>query len=133
MTRDEAAAFLDKETRGILSTLLPDGNSHPTPVVFAPLNGDIEISSSRDRVKTRNLEKDPRATLCVIPEAFRPYLCVEGRITLVDDPDGQKNLALYRRITGKDPDDTAEYLEAMKKEKRLILRLSMDRLYPLTG
>ena len=132
MTRDQALAFLAQCTHGVLATLLPDGRPHPTPVVFGLMGEAIEISMTASRVKTRNLKRDPRATLCAFPEgAWHPYLCAEGRAELIEDPDGQRNLALYRRITGKDPGDLAEYLQAMKREKRLVCRLMIERLYPL--
>lgn len=133
MTRGEALAFLAQCKHGVLATLLPGGRPHPTPVVFGLMGECVEISMTWPRVKTRNLQRDPRATLCAFPEgAWHPYLCAEGRAELLGDPEGQRNLALYRRITGKDPDDLAEYLQAMKKDKRLICRLMIERLYPIS-
>ncbi len=132
MTHDEALAFLNEQHYGVLSTLLSDGRSHPTPIVFDYKDGVAEISMTWDRVKARNLGRDSRATLCVMPqESFYPYLCAEGEAELVEDPDGTKNLDLYRRITGKDPDDLDEYLQAMKNEKRLVARLRVKRMYPV--
>ena len=132
MTHDEALAFLNEQHYGVLSTLIEDGRSHPTPIVFDYADGVAEISMTWDRVKARNLKRDPRATLCVMPQdSFYPYLCAEGEAELVEDPDGMKNLDLYRRITGKDPDDLDEYLQAMKNEKRLVARLSVKRMYPV--
>ncbi|MBI3127636.1 MAG: PPOX class F420-dependent oxidoreductase [Candidatus Tectomicrobia bacterium] len=133
MNRAEALAFLQRCKHGVLATLLPDGRPHPTPVVFGLMGEAIEISMTRDRVKTRNLRRDPRATLCAFPEgSWHPYLCAEGRAELVEDPDGQRNLTLYRHIAGKDPDDLEEYLQAMKKDKRLVCRLKPERLYPIS-
>ena len=132
MTHDEALAFLNEQHYGVLSTLLSDGRSHPTPIVFDYRDGVAEISMTWDRVKARNLKRDPRATLCVMPQdSIYPYLCAEGEAELVEDPDGTKNLDLYRRITGKDPDDLDEYLQAMKNEKRLVARLHVKRMYPV--
>ncbi len=134
MRREEAAAFIEKEHHGVLVTLLPDGRPHAAPIVYAASGGFAEISTTRGRVKTKNLMRDPRAALCVLPESgWYPYLSAEGRAELVEDPDGQKNLALYRRITGRDPDDLGEYLQAMRRERRLIIRLAIERLYPLDG
>ena len=133
MTRDEALAFLAQCKHGVLATLLPDGRPHPTPVLFGTMGEAIEISMTWPRVKTRNLRRDPRASLCAFPEgAWHPYLCAEGRAELIEDPDGRRNLALYRRIAGKDPDDLAEYLQAMKRDQRLICRLKPERLYPIS-
>lgn len=134
MTKEEAILFIHGQKNGVLTTLLKDGRPHSAPIVYAADNQAIEISSCWTRVKTKNLMRDPRASLCILPEdGWYPYLTVEGIAELIDDPKGQKNLSLYRRITGSDPDDSADYLEAMKREKRHIIRLSIDRLYPVKG
>ncbi len=132
MTHDEATAFLNEQHHGVLSTLLADGRPHPTPIVFDHRGGVVEFSMTWDRVKAKNLRRDPRATLCVLPQdSFYPYLCAEGEAALVKDPEGLLNLDLYRRITGKAPDDVEEYLQAMQDERRLVARLRVARMYPL--
>ncbi len=132
MTRDEALSFLDAQHHGVLTTLLRDSRPHPTPIVFDHRAGVVEFSLTWNRVKTKNLQRDTRATLCVLPqESFYPYLCAEGEVALVEDTDGLKNLDLYQRITGKEPDDRVEYLRAMQDEGRLLARLSVTRMYPL--
>ncbi len=96
------------------------------------LGRGVEISATWDRVKTRNLKRDPRANLCVLPRnGWYPYITAEGVCELLDDPGGRLNLDLYRRITGGDPDDMDEYLEAMARDGRHLIRLRIERLYPL--
>jgi hypothetical protein len=98
------------------------------------MDGQVRVSSTWDRVKTRLLKKDARASLCVITdEFFGDYLTVEGTVRLVEDPEGKENLALYQAITGKPPDDLEECLEAMKAEKRLVLEMSVARVHPTGG
>ncbi|MDP7502611.1 MAG: hypothetical protein QF774_00990, partial [Nitrospinota bacterium] len=60
-----------------------------------------------------------------------PYITAEGVCELLDDPGGRLNLDLYRRITGGDPDDMDEYLEAMARDGRHLIRLRIERFYPL--
>ncbi len=85
-------------------------------------------------MKTKNLKRDSRASLCIMSEnGWYPYITVEGRCELIEDPDGQANLGLYRRITGGDPDNVDEYLAAMKTEERHIISLPMNRIYPTEG
>ncbi|MFC1491167.1 PPOX class F420-dependent oxidoreductase [Nitrospinota bacterium] len=132
MTRDEAIKFIENHKNGVLTTILKDGRPHSAPIVYAASGDTIEISSCWTRVKTKNLQRDPRATLCVLPEnGWHPYLSVEGTCELAEDSDGRLNLDLYRRITGGDPDDMDEYLEAMAREKRHLIRLEIERLYPV--
>lgn len=134
MDHDAALRFLAENHRGVFCALRKDGRPHQSPVVYALTDGKVRISSTRDRVKTRLLRRDPRASLCVITEKFfGDYLCAEGKVRLVEDPEGRENLALYEAITGKGPDDLAEYLRAMKEEKRLVIEMSVERIYPLEG
>ena len=134
MNHQEAVSFIETNKNGVLNTLMKDGRPHAAPIVYAVSGGTIEISSCWTRVKTKNLKRDPRASLCIMSEnGWYPYITVEGRCELIDDPDGRRNLDLYRRITGGDPDDVDVYLQAMKDEQRHIIRLSMDRIYPVSG
>ena len=132
MTRSEAVEFIENQKNGILTTILKDGRPHSAPILYAAAEGAIEISATWNRVKTKNLQRNPRANLCILPEnGWFPYVTVEGTCELIEDPGGRANLDLYRRITGGDPGDVDEYLEAMVREKRHLIRLSMDRIYPL--
>lgn len=134
MDRDAALRFLAENRRGVFCALRKDGRPHQSPVVYALTDGKVRISSTWDRVKTRLLRRDPRASLCVITDKFfGDYLCAEGKVRLVEDPEGRENLALYEAITGKGPDDLAEYLRAMKEERRLVIEMSVERVYPLEG
>ena len=134
MNHQEAVSFIETNKNGVLNTLMKDGRPHAAPIVYALSGGAIEISSCWTRVKTKNLKRDPRASLCIMAEnGWYPYITAEGRCELIEDPDGRKNLDLYRRITGGDPDDVDEYLQAMKDEQRHIISLSMDRIYPVSG
>ncbi len=131
MNRQEATSFIENQKNGVLNTLMEDGRPHAAPIVYAVSGGAIEISSCWTRVKTKNLRRDPRASLCILSaNGWYPYITVEGKCELIEDPDGRKNLDLYRRITGGDPDDVDEYLAAMKTEGRHLISLSMDRIYP---
>lgn len=47
----------------MLSTLEPDGSVHAVPMWFAPAEGAVLLATGSRSRKTRNLERDPRATL----------------------------------------------------------------------
>lgn len=133
MNRSEAIAFIDNAKNGVFTTLLKDGRPHSSPVVFGRTGDNIDISCTWTRLKTKNLQRDPRASLCIIPQdGWHPYLTVEGKTELIEDPEAQMVLDLYRRVTGNEPDDLDEYLQAAKNEQRMIIRLSIDRMYPLS-
>ena len=134
MTRSEALKFIENQKNGVLTTILKSGVPHSAPIVYALVDGLIEISATWNRVKTKNLQRDPRANLCILPESgWFPYTTVEGTCELIKDNDGTVNLDLYRRITGDDPENVDEYLKAMIREKRHLIRLGIDRIYPVAG
>ena len=132
MNREEAMKFLEKNHQGVFCVLRRDGAPHLSPVLYALMDGKIRVSCTWDRVKTKLLRRDSRASLCVIPEKFfEAYLSVEGTVRLIEDPDGRQNLALYQAIAGGPPDNLDEYLAAMKEEKRLVFEMSVDRIHPV--
>ena len=134
MNRDEAMRFLAENHRGVFCALRKNGAPHQSPVIYALMDGKIRLSSTWDRVKTRLLQRDPRASFCVITDKFFDnYIAVEGKVRLVEDPEGRENLALYEAITEGPPDNLDEYLKAMKDEGRLVMEMSVDRVYPVEG
>jgi PPOX class probable F420-dependent enzyme len=58
-------ALLTERLVAVLGTVDPDGAPHVVPVWFAARSGQIVLATSSRSRKIRNLERDPRATLCV--------------------------------------------------------------------
>ena len=55
-----------------LVTLMPDGSPHASPV-WVDLDGDtILVNTAEGRVKTKNVERDPRVAVSIYDEK-RPY------------------------------------------------------------
>jgi len=93
--------------------------------------GDVIWSSgTRTRVRTRNLRRDPRATLFVFdPRQAQSWMGIESQVRILDGADAPElNLRLYRSLAGE-PDDVEEYLAAMVLEERLIYEFTVDRTY----
>ncbi|MGH3432239.1 MAG: pyridoxamine 5'-phosphate oxidase family protein [Thermocrispum sp.] len=65
MTYDEVAAFLDDERTITCATLGRDGWPHLAPLWFVVRDGQIWGWTFAKSQKTRNLERDPRASLQV--------------------------------------------------------------------
>jgi len=66
--------LLDSPRTGMLATVRANGSPHAVPIWF-DLDGDTLIFTTwHTSVKTRNLQRDPRASLCVddqqLPYAF---------------------------------------------------------------
>lgn len=71
---------------GVLATILPDGNPHLT-VVWVDYDGDnILINTDKNRMKTRNIQRDPTVGLLVIDpdDPFR-YISIQGEVTEITE------------------------------------------------
>jgi hypothetical protein len=79
----------------------------------------------------RNLVRDPRASLCVLNNGFfGEWIQAEGVAEIIHLPDAMPILEdYYRRISGEHP-DWADYRDTMVRERRVILRVTIDRAGP---
>jgi PPOX class probable F420-dependent enzyme len=82
-------------------------------------------------MKVKNLRRDPRASLCVLhDEWYGQWVLVDGRAAIVSLPEAMDGLVeYYRRVAGEHP-DWDDYRAAMEREKRVLLRISIDRAGP---
>lgn len=128
---DRVREFLEKNHHGVMTTLKQDGTPHVAMVGLGLVDGKLWSSGTQTRVRTKHLRRDSRSTLMVL-EKGNPYswLALETTVTILDGDDApQLNLALYRVITGKDPDDMDEYMQAMVDDRRLIFEFHLLRAY----
>jgi PPOX class probable F420-dependent enzyme len=133
MNADEARQFVASQHRGVLATIKRDGRPQLSNVSYLlDADGLIRISVTRDRAKTRNLQRDPRATLEVLGDNWYQYLVVEGRATIEDGPTTAADLRrVYEKIRGEPHPNWDEFDQAMNREGRVLLAIAIERLYPL--
>ena len=132
MDRATAQQFLSTHHRAVLATRRRDGRPQLSPVTVGIDDVGRAIVSSRETAyKTRNLRRDPRASLCVFDDGFfGPWVQIDGTAEVVSLPDAMELLIdYYRRIAGEHP-DWADYRHAMERERRVLLRISIDSAGP---
>ena len=98
---DKVRKLFDDRNFAVLSTVEPDGRPHST-VVWVQRHGDeILLALPKNRRKTANLSRDPRAAVTIF-DAADPYqsVQVQGTATLEDDPDGLVVEELSRKYLG---------------------------------
>ena len=128
--------LLRSRKRGVLATIKRDGRPQLSNVAFkydeaAEL---IRISVTADLAKTRNLRRDPRACFHLTSDDMGSYAVVEAHAELspvARDPSDatvEELYVLYRDLWGEHP-DWAEYRTAMVTERRLVIRLHVERVY----
>ncbi|HEX3565251.1 MAG TPA: PPOX class F420-dependent oxidoreductase [Acidimicrobiales bacterium] len=126
--------------QGVLATLHADGRPHLTNVLYVvdKVSRLLRISTTADRRKARNVARDPKAALHVAGENFWAYAVADGRATLSDvathpsDETVMELLAVHSAFYGP-PDDPDEFSAEMIANRRLVIRLQVDRIYGLVA
>jgi PPOX class probable F420-dependent enzyme len=132
MDLDQARSIVRTQHRAVLSTLRADGTPQMTPVLATvDTEGRITVSTSTQTAKVRNLRRDPRAWLCVLPDTFfGPWIQVEGDVEIVELPDALPLLEEYYRSISGEHENWDDYRKAMRAEQRVLLRVSLTRAGP---
>jgi PPOX class probable F420-dependent enzyme len=129
---DRAVAFVREHHQAVLHTFRADGSPQMSPVACSvDAAGRVVVSTRETAVKTRNLRRDPRASLCVLSDGFAgEWIQVDGSATIVSLPDAMEPLVdYYRSIRGEHP-DWDEYRAAMERERRVLVRVDLERAGP---
>lgn len=135
-TEEALLQLLSEGHGGVLVTLKRDGRPQLSNVSHAyyPDERIIRVSITDDRAKTRNLRRDPRASYHVTSADRWAYTVAEGTADLTpvaEDPHDdtvEELVRLYRDVQGEHP-DWDDYRAAMVRDRRLVLRLKVDRAY----
>ncbi|MCX4426425.1 TIGR03618 family F420-dependent PPOX class oxidoreductase [Streptomyces mirabilis] len=133
---DEALSqLLGKQQFGTLATVRRTGHPHLTTMLY---NWDAEarilrFSTTADRVKVKHLRRDPHAALHVHGGDVWSFAVAEGTAsvseitTVPGDAVGRELLGMVPKDSK--PADEAALLRQLIDERRLVIRLKVDRLY----
>jgi uncharacterized protein len=133
MNRLEAMDYIQNNTRGVLATIKKDGRPQLSNIAYTlDHDGLIKISVTEDRAKTKNARRDPRVSLTVIGDNWYQYVVVEGSAGFIDEDPLPALRHVYERVAGKPHPDWDEFDQAMKAEKRVVMTIDIERLYPLS-
>lgn len=139
MTDSALYAILAARNFGTLATIKRDGRPQLSTVnyLYDADAGAILISITAPRAKTKNLQRDPRATFHVSTESGDGYVVVEGPAVLTptaasrDDATVDALVDHYRRARGEHP-DWDEFRDAMVADQRVLLTIPIERVYGLS-
>lgn len=135
MELERAREFMRANHRAVLATTRSDGRPQLSPVtVGIDADGRVLISTRETAIKTKNLMRDRRASLCVMNDGFfGEWVQVEGTAEIIRLP-GAMDLLIdyYRRISGEHP-DWDDYRNAMVRDKRVIVAITLTRAGPDRG
>ena len=78
---ESARKVLDGQNFAHVATLMKDGSPQVSPVWVYRHDDHVMISTGVDRIKTRNLKRDPRVAVSIAPvDAPFPPLLIRGRM-----------------------------------------------------
>jgi PPOX class probable F420-dependent enzyme len=129
MSDDELRAFLDEQLVMTVGTVGPSGRPHLMPLWYVPHGTTLSGWTYAKSQKTKNLERDPRATVQV--EDGVQYQDLRGVMMECDvelDRDAKAyGLELFTRYSGE-LDFEVEELVEKQASKRVGLRFTPTRI-----
>jgi len=135
MELSEALDFIRERHHAVIATQKRDGRPQLSNITYIlGDDGTIRISVTDSRAKTRNLRRDPRASLHVAQSDFWRYCVIEADVELMPvaaDPHDATVDALveyFRSVMGEH-EDWDDYRKAMVADGRLLLLLKPTHAY----
>jgi PPOX class probable F420-dependent enzyme len=127
-----AQEFLRSHHNAVLATTRADGRPQLSPVTAAVDDaGRVLISTRTAALKVRHLRRDPRAALVVLPDGFfGEWVQVEGTAEIIALPEAMDLLIDYYRRAGGEHPNWDEYREAMVEQRRVVIRITIERAGP---
>ncbi|HVF14573.1 MAG TPA: PPOX class F420-dependent oxidoreductase [Acidimicrobiales bacterium] len=131
MDIDKARQFIRENHSAVLATYRADGRPQMSPVGAAvDDDGMVGVSSRETAYKVKNLRRDPRVSLLVTMANSWEWIQVDGTASVLSLPEAMEPLVdHYRRVAGEHP-DWDDYRAAMERERRLLIRIEIERAGP---
>ena len=128
----EALEVIRTQHHAVLATSRVDGTPAMSPVdANVDADGLVVISSRQTAYKVRNLRRDPRAWLCVLPDGFYGHwVQVAGTAEILELPEAMEPLVDYYRTTAGEHPDWADYRAAMERDQRVLIRVTVTTAGP---
>jgi PPOX class probable F420-dependent enzyme len=125
--RQAAARILSGPHLSVLSTTNQDGSPQTSVIFVKPDGDDVLFSTIKGRLKTVNMQRDPRVSLLVqsLPGEGREitYAAISGDVQFTDDPEAAFHQVMYDLHMG------GAAAPSEPGAERLIVRLTPKRIY----
>jgi PPOX class probable F420-dependent enzyme len=131
--REALLSFLRPRHHALLLTRRRAGGVQLSPVTCGVDGaGRIVIATYPQRAKVVNARREPAVSLCVLSDDWDgPWVQVDGTAEVIDLPDAVEPLVdYYRAISGEHP-DWNEYREAMTRQGKSLLRVTVTEWGPI--
>ena len=124
LNEKQAKLFNDRNW-GVIATIREDGSPQATPVWIDYDGENVLVNSARGRTKVNNIERDPRATVTVLPAEDQQsgYVMVSGPAKIVEEGAFEHIDMLARKYLGQD-----KYPYLGPGEQRVIIQIHPERV-----
>ena len=135
MLSDNIRSFVAENRRGVLTTFRRSAAAQMSIITCGPYRDGAAFTTTADRAKLANLQRDSRCSLLVSQEDWWGYVVLEGhaQILSADNTDGEGlRLALretYRTASGTEHPYWEEYDRAMQEQRRSVVIVVPERIY----
>ncbi|WP_329376490.1 TIGR03618 family F420-dependent PPOX class oxidoreductase [Streptomyces sp. NBC_01351] len=131
----DLSELLGTQRFGTLATNKSSGHPHLTTMLYSwdPEARIVRFSTTAERIKVKQLRRDPRASVHVPGGDVWSFAVAEGEAevseitTTPGDATGRELLAMIPRAA--QPQDEDAFLEQLVAERRVVIRLKVSRLY----
>jgi PPOX class probable F420-dependent enzyme len=133
MATDERRQFLESHRLAVLGVERAGKPPHLSPVYYIVDDGDLLISVTKTRAKTKLIRRAGRLSLCVLDEHFPfRYLRVEGPGRFESHGVVELMVRIGEKMQGRPLPDSARpnIEERARKENRIVLRVTPESYYP---
>jgi PPOX class probable F420-dependent enzyme len=128
--------FIHDNPQGVLTSFRRNGMPQLSIVTVYPRDGGVGISITENRMKFKNLLRDPRCSLLVShADWWTGFLVFEGKAELTHsgntDPEALRAARrhIYSATTRRRSRDWAEYDRITEADKRVAMVLRPDHVY----
>ena len=124
--QSKLAEFLAPSRIAVVATIGRDGMPQLTPNWYVYSDRRLLVSTTKQRVKHRNLVRDGRIAVCVCSEPLaEEYVTVRGRAEIRDDDSiWEDTRAIVERYV--EPDRVEARMDVLRGEDRVIVSVEPD-------
>ena len=121
--------FIAPPRIAMVATIGKDGMPQLTPNWYAFNGEEIIISITKQRVKYRNVMRDPRAAVSICSEPLaEEYVTVSGPARIIDGDEiwGPTREIIERYTQAEEAD---EFMDMLRKQDRVLLAVTPERVF----
>ncbi len=117
----------------MLVTTRSDGGPQLSPVTYGvDGEGRVVVSTYPERAKVLNLKRRPQASFLALGDDFGDaWVQVDGTAEVLDVPESVEPLVEYYRAAAGEHPDWDEYRDAMVKQGKSVVRITIERWGPV--